>query len=165
MYVYTILGHAHSTTETINVTFKIGNDIIFSGNIPVHSTTANVEDLAAEEIIRWSSETPLAGTLHVSGSVGDGDLFFALISELKIYDNDDDDESTLQQEYQVELEYPDEQLNHHAVSNLVLNGVLQQTPVNANLSQDNNDIRGWHYYFPSNSTFEFDYFAGPFVNS
>ena len=83
-YVSTILGHAHSTTETINVTFKIGNDIIFSGNIPVHSTTANVEDLAAEEIIRWSSETPLAGTLHVSGSVGDGDLFFALISELKV---------------------------------------------------------------------------------
>jgi hypothetical protein len=161
MYVYTILGHAHSTAETINVTFKIANDIIFSGNIPVHPTTTNVQDCAAQEIIRWSSEIPLAGTLHVSGSVGDGDLFFAMISELKIVN----DESELQQEYQVELEYPDDQANHHAVSNLVLNGVLQQPPVNANSLQGHNDIRGWHYYFPSNSTFEFNYFAGPFVDN
>jgi hypothetical protein len=59
-----------------------------------------------------------------------------------------------------QLEYPDSEFTQHAVTNLVINNVVQPLPTNINKP---GDLRGWHYEIPNGSVFRFDYFAGPFA--
>jgi hypothetical protein len=161
MYTYLILGHAYSMSETVDITFNINDTILYSGKISASLAPGPDQDTALTELYRWNTDSPLQGDLSVSGSVADGDLFFAMFAQLIVSESTEPDATT--KETVFELEYPDSQFNQHAVTNLVINNVVQPVPTNISKLDAPGDIRGWHYRIPNGSMFSFDYFAGPFA--
>jgi hypothetical protein len=158
MYTYLILGQAYSISETVDITFNINDTVLYSGKIAASPWSALAQDTMPTELYRWNTNSPLQGNLSVSGSVADGDLFFAMFAQSIVPESTESNATT--EETVFELEYPDSQFNQHAVTNLVINDVVQLVPINISKP---NDIRGWHYQIPNGSVFRFDYFAGPFA--
>lgn len=155
MHTYTILGHSQSPAESVNITIKIDNQLLFSGPVPSASTGQATGDRI--ELCRWDSKTLLSGNVIISGTVNGGDLYFSLIAE--IFSNNSESDP---QEHYSELEYPDSMANMHAVVSVTVDNVAQLTPVNIHRVDNINDIRGWHYLIPNSSEFEIVYFSGPF---
>jgi hypothetical protein len=160
MYTYLMLGHAYSLTETVDVTVNINGSTLYSGEIPASPMPEPDKDTVLTELYRWTTENPIQGDLIVTGSVAGGDLFFAMFAELVTNESDIDGDPD--QVFLIELEYPDSQLNLHAVTNLKIDDVVQMVPINIDKPDTPDDIRGWHYRIPNGSNFEFNYFTGPF---
>ena len=163
MYTYLILGHAYSMSETIDITFNINDTILYSGKIAASPMPEPDQDTVLTELYRWNTDSLLQGDLSVSGSVADGDLFFTMFAQLIVSKSTEPD--TPAEEIVVELEYPDSYFNQHAVTNLVIDDVVQPVPTNISKPETPDDIRGWHYRIPNGSVFRFNYFAGPFANN
>jgi hypothetical protein len=161
MYTYLILGHAYSLTESLSLTFKINNSTVFSGDVPAAPLPEPDRDTVLTELFRFTTDILLEGELSVSGTVSGGDLFFALFAKSILTQLPDETE----QEIIIELEYPDNQLNNHAVTNLTIDGVVQQEPINIDKPEAHSDIRGWHYRLPDGCEFGFKYFTGPFESA
>jgi hypothetical protein len=163
MYTYLILGQAYSISETVDITFNINDTILYSGKIAASPWSALAQDTMPTELYRWNTDSPLQGDLSVSGSVADGDLFFANFEQLILTSPGVPD--TPAEEIVIGLEYPDSHFTQHAVTNLVIDEVVQPVPTNISKPETPGDIRGWNYRIPNGSVFRFNYFAGPFADN
>jgi hypothetical protein len=155
MYTYLILGHIHSMSETVDITFNINDTILYSGKLAVPISEPD-PDTGLTELYKWNTDSPLQGDLAVSGSIAGGTLVFAMFAKSTIA------KYARNGQLLDELEYPDSQFNQHAVTNLIINDVVQPVPTNIIKP---GDLRGWRYLIPNDSVFRFNYFAGPFADN
>jgi len=158
MHSYVLLGFTYAGAENVSVEFKLNDQLIFSGEVPTTDLLNYQRDVKSMELCTWNSESALTGEVTISLIPKNGNLVFSLLGEKVMgSDNESDNKESI-----IELEYPNNLLTNHAVSNVRIDNVLQPVPVNYDKLDTPNDIRGWDYKIPENSVFTCSYYTGPF---
>jgi hypothetical protein len=154
-FTYVVLGGIYAPSGSANLAVTINGNQIFNGSVT--SPLEPIEhDTPLSELCRWTVNESLAGTATVQINTDATQSFFSMLGQETSYGNAGNIVTQV-----IQLEYPDPEINSHAVSNVLLDGISQPTPINTEKPETPDDIRGWHYRFDG-KTFECDYFTGPF---